>query len=63
MCDVQGCTKVSTKKSTVVAQTCKGEVTQEVSFCDEHWMDLNGGTRSAYSMGCKVDKTSDRNVI
>jgi hypothetical protein len=56
MCDVQGCNKKSTKKTTVVAQTCRGEVTQVASFCEEHWVDLNGGTRTAYSMGCSIKK-------
>jgi len=51
MCDVHGCQKKSTKKATVTAQTCRGEIIKEVSFCDEHWNDLSGGTRTAYSMG------------
>jgi len=54
MCDVHGCNKKSTKKTTVVAQTCRGVVTQVASFCGEHWVGLKGGTRTAYSMGCKI---------
>lgn len=52
MCDVSECEKESTRKPIISVKTALGTITTEVSLCEDHWKELQGG--KAYSMGCSL---------